>query len=397
MDKDGMRLETKATHIGQEPDPLTGSIVSPIYQTSTFVFPSVDEGAARFKGERDGYIYTRLGNPTLAALERSVSALENGEKGLAFASGMSAISSVIMAIVSAGDHIVADKCVYGCTFAFLTGILTRFGVEVDLVNCSEPEQVEKAIKPNTKLIYFESPANPVLKMVDMEAMARIGKKHDITTVVDNTFMSPIFQRPLDWGIDAVVHSATKYLGGHGDLIAGIAVGSHEFMEHVAATTLKDLGGVLGPLDAWLILRGIKTLPVRMERHEQNAMKVAEFLENHKGVEKVYYPGLVSHPQHELAKKQMTGFGGMLAFELKGGFEAGRTLMDSVRLCHLAVSLGETGTLIEHPASMTHSPMTPEARSAAGIAEGLVRISVGLEHVDDIISDLSPALKKATGF
>ncbi|HHY12223.1 MAG TPA: aminotransferase class I/II-fold pyridoxal phosphate-dependent enzyme [Firmicutes bacterium] len=392
-----MRLETKATHIGQEPDPLTGSIVSPIYQTSTFVFPSVDEGAARFKGERDGYIYTRLGNPTLAALERSVSALENGEKGLAFASGMSAISSVIMAIVSAGDHIVADKCVYGCTFAFLTGILTRFGVEVDLVNCSEPEQVEKAIKPNTKLIYFESPANPVLKMVDMEAMARIGKKHDITTVVDNTFMSPIFQRPLDWGIDAVVHSATKYLGGHGDLIAGIAVGSHEFMEHVAATTLKDLGGVLGPLDAWLILRGIKTLPVRMERHEQNAMKVAEFLENHKGVEKVYYPGLVSHPQHELAKKQMTGFGGMLAFELKGGFEAGRTLMDSVRLCHLAVSLGETGTLIEHPASMTHSPMTPEARSAAGIAEGLVRISVGLEHVDDIISDLSPALKKATGF
>ncbi len=397
MDKDGMRLETKATHIGQEPDPLTGSIVSPIYQTSTFVFPSVDEGAARFKGERDGYIYTRLGNPTLAALERSVSALENGEKGLAFASGMSAISSVIMAIVSAGDHIVADKCVYGCTFAFLTGILTRFGVEVDLVNCSEPEQVEKAIKPNTKLIYFESPANPVLKMVDMEAMARIGKKHDITTVVDNTFMSPIFQRPLDWGIDAVVHSATKYLGGHGDLIAGIAVGSHEFMGHVAATTLKDLGGVLGPFDAWLILRGIKTLPVRMERHEQNAMKVAEFLENHKGVEKVYYPGLASHHQHELAKKQMTGFGGMLAFELKGGFEAGRTLMDSVRLCHLAVSLGETGTLIEHPASMTHSPMTSEARSAAGIAEGLVRISVGLEHVDDIISDLRQALKKATGF
>ncbi len=397
MDKDGMRPETKATHIGQEPDPLTGSIVSPIYQTSTFVFPNVDEGAARFKGEREGYIYTRLGNPTTTALENSVSALENGEKGLAFASGMAAISSVIMAIVSAGDHIIADKCVYGCTFAFLTGILTRFGVQVNLVNCSEPEQVEKAIQPNTKLIYFESPANPVLKMVDMEAMARIGKKHDIATVVDNTFMSPVFQRPLDWGIDVVVHSATKYLGGHGDLIAGLAVGSQEFMEHVAATTQKDLGGVLGPFDAWLILRGIKTLAVRMERHERNAIKVAEFLENHKGVEKVYYPGLKCHPQHELAKKQMTGFGGMIAFELKGGFEAGRTLMDSVRLCHLAVSLGETSTLVEHPASMTHSPMTPEARHAAGIADGLVRVSVGLEHVDDIISDLSQALKKATGF
>lgn len=210
-------------------------------------------------------------------------------------------------------------------------------------------------------------------------------------------MSPVFQRPLEWGIDVVVHSATKYLGGHGDLIAGIAVGEKEFIENVAVTTQKDIGGILSPFDAWLILRGIKTLPVRMKQHEKNAIVMAEFLENHKGVERVYYPGLQSHPQHQLARKQMSGNGGMIAFELKGGFEAGRTLMDSVRLCHLAVSLGETSTLVEHPASMTHSPMTPEARHAAGIAEGLVRMSVGLEHVDDLIADLTQALKKATGF
>ena len=398
MDKgDGMRLETKATHVGHEPEPLTGSIVTPIYQASTFVFPSVDEGAARFSGESDGFIYTRLGNPTLAALERCVSALENGEKAIAFASGMSAISSVVMAIVSAGDHIVADRCVYGCVYSLFSGILRRFGVDVDFVDCSQVAEVERAVKPNTKVVYFESPSNPVLKLVDMEAMVRIAERHGIMTVMDNTFMTPFFQRPLEWGIDVVVHSATKYLGGHGDVIGGIAVGPRELMDQIAETTQKDLGGSLSPFDAWLILRGIKTLHVRMERHEYNAMKVAEFLEGHKGVERVYYPGLKSHPQHELAKKQMTGFGGMIAVELKGGFEAGRTLMDSVKLCQLAVSLGKTTTLVEHPASMTHSTMTPEARQAAGIAEGLVRISVGLEHVDDIIADLSQALKKATGY
>lgn len=298
-----MRLETKATHIGQGPEPHTGSIVTPIYQTSTFVFPSVDEGAARFSGESEGYIYTRLGNPTIAALEECVSALENGEKAIAFASGMSAISSVVIAMVSAGDHIVADKCVYGCVYSLFAELLARFGVQVDFVDCSEPEQVEKAIKPNTKLIYFESPANPVLKLVDMQAMVQIAKKHGIMTVMDNTFMTPVFQRPIDWGIDVVVHSATKYLGGHGDLLAGIAVGPEEFMDHVAETTQKDLGGALGPFDAWLILRGIKTLHVRMERHEYNAMKVAEFLENHPGVERVYYPGLKSHPQHEWPKNR----------------------------------------------------------------------------------------------
>ena len=397
MDKDDMRIETKATHIGQEPDPLTGSIVAPIYQTSTFVFPSVEEGAARFKGERDGYIYTRLGNPTTSALERSVSALENGEKGLAFASGMAAISGVIMAIVSAGDHIVADECVYGCTFAFLTGILSKYGVDVDLVDCSDLAKVEEAIKPNTKIIYFETPANPILKMVDMEGVSKIAKEHGITTIVDNTFMSPVFQRPIEWGIDVVVHSATKFLGGHGDLIAGVAVGKKEFMDYVAGTTQKDIGGVLSPFDAWLILRGIKTLPVRMKAAQENAMAIARFLQEHKGVEKVYYPGLPSHPQHALAKKQMSGFGSMIACELKGGFEAGKTLMNSVKLCHLAVSLGETSTLVEHPASMTHSPMTPEARQAAGIADGLVRISVGIEHIDDLLADLGQALKKATGY
>lgn len=389
-------LDTIATHVGQEPDPLTGAIVSPIYQTSTFVFPNVDEGAARFRGEKEGYIYTRLGNPTTSALERSISALEGGERALAFASGMGAISAVIMGLVSSKDHIIADKCVYGCTFAFLNHTMTRFGVNVDFVNCTFPDEVEAAIRPNTKVIYFETPANPILKMVDMEAIAGLARKHNLTTIVDNTFMSPYFQRPLEKGIDIVVHSATKYLGGHGDIIAGLAVGPAELMDLVRTTTQKDIGSIISPFDSWLILRGIKTLPVRMARHEQNAMKVAAFLESHSGVHTVYYPGLASHPQHELAKRQMTGFGGMIACELKGGYEAGRTLMNSVRLCHLAVSLGETSTLVEHPASMTHSPMSEEERRSAGISDGLVRISVGLEHPEDIIADLKQGLKAATG-
>ncbi len=393
MDKDQMHFETKVMHVGHEPDPCTGSITTPIYQTSTFVFPNVDEGAARFRGEREGYIYTRLGNPTVAALERCVSALEGAEKGLAFGSGMAAISALLLAIVKSGDHVVADKCIYGSTYTFLAATLMRFGVEVDFVDCSDIGQIAASLKPNTRIIYFETPANPMMKMVDMEAVARLAKPRGIITVVDNTFMSPYFQRPLEWGIDIVIHSATKYLGGHGDVLGGLIVGAAELIDLVRTTTQKDVGGIMSPFDAWLILRGIKTLAVRMERHERNAMKVAEFLEKHPAVERVYYPGLPSHPQYAIGKKQMTGFGGMMSFELKGGFEAGRTLMDSVKLCHLAVSLGETSTLIEHPASMTHSVLTPEERQAAGISEGLVRLSVGLEHPDDIIADLEQGLAK----
>ncbi|MBE3518811.1 MAG: methionine gamma-lyase [Firmicutes bacterium] len=393
MEKDQMHFETKVMHIGHEPDPCTGSIATPIYQTSTFVFPNVDEGAARFRGEREGYIYTRLGNPTVAALERCVSALEGAEKGLAFASGMAAISALFLAILKSGDHVIADRCIYGSTYTFLAATLTRFGVEVDFVDCSDIDQVAASLKPNTRVIYFETPANPMMKMVDMEAVARLAKPRGIITVVDNTFMSPYFQRPLKWGIDVVIHSATKYLGGHGDVLGGLIVGPAELVDLVRTTAQKDVGGIMSPFDAWLILRGIKTLAVRMERHEKNAMQVAEFLEKHPAVQRVYYPGLPSHPQYAIGKKQMTGFGGMMSFELKGGFEAGRTLMNSVKLCHLAVSLGETSTLIEHPASMTHSVLTPEERQAAGISEGLVRLSVGLEHPDDIIADLQQGLAK----
>ncbi|HHY34978.1 MAG TPA: methionine gamma-lyase [Firmicutes bacterium] len=393
MDKDQMHFETKVMHVGHEPDPYTGSITTPIYQTSTFVFPNVDEGAARFRGEREGYIYTRLGNPTVAALERCVSALEGAEKGLAFASGMAAISALFLAILKSGDHVIADRCIYGSTHTFLAATLTRFGVEVDFVDCSDTAQVAASVKPNTRVIYFETPANPMMKMVDMEAVTRLAKPRGIITVVDNTFMSPYFQRPAEWGVDIVIHSATKYLGGHGDVLGGLIVGRAELIDLVRTTTQKDVGGIMSPFDAWLILRGIKTLAVRMERHEKNAMKVAEFLEKHPAVKRVYYPGLPSHPQYAIGKKRMTGFGGMMSFELKGGFEAGRTLMDSVKLCHLAVSLGETSTLIEHPASMTHSVLTPEQRQAAGISEGLVRLSVGLEHPDDIIADLQQGLAR----
>lgn len=393
MDAKFSSISSKAIHAGQKPCPVTGAHVAPIYQTSTFVFKDCDQGARRFAGEEAGYIYTRLGNPTEAELEAKMTALENGEAALATASGMAAISTTLVSLLKQGDHIVAGDTLYGCTHGFISELLPQFGVEVTMVDTSIPENIEAAMKSNTKVVYVETPANPTMKIVDIKTAAKIAHKHGAKLVVDNTFMSPFFQRPLELGADVVVHSATKYIGGHGDVIAGVIVGQKEVIDGIRIPHLKDFGGCIAPFDAWLLLRGLKTLGVRMERHEANALKVAEFLEAHPLIERVYYPGLASHPQHQLAKEQMHGFGGMMSFELKGGIEAGKTLMNSVKMISLAVSLGCVDSLIQHPASMTHSPVPREERLKAGITDGLVRLSVGIEGIDDIIADLAQALDK----
>jgi len=386
-------FNTKAIHAGQKPCPVTGAHVTPIYQTSTFVFKDVEQGARRFAGQEPGYIYTRLGNPTITELEEKIAALEGGEAALATASGMAAISTALVSLLKQGDHVVTGDTLYGCTHGFINELLPRYGVEVTAVDTSDLNNIEKAMKPNTKVVYVETPANPTMKMVDLKGAADVAHRHGALLIVDNTFMSPYLQRPIEHGADVVVHSATKYIGGHGDVIAGLIISSKELIDIMRIPYLKDFGGVLSPFDAWLLLRGLKTLGIRMERHCINAQRVAEYLEKHPLIEKVYYPGLPSHPQHELAKKQMDGFGGMMSFELKGGLEAGKILMNSVKMISLAVSLGCVDSLIQHPASMTHSPVPREERLKAGITDGQVRLSVGIEDVEDIINDLDQALKE----
>ena len=384
-------IGTIAIHAGQGKNPF-GALSTPIYQTSTFVFDSTEQGGARFAGKEEGYIYSRLGNPTTAVAEEKIAALECGEAAAATSSGMGAISSVLWTLLRAGDHVIADKILYGCTFALLCHGMTRYGVEVEFLDTSDLEAVKKAMKKNTRVVYLETPANPNLKISDIEEIAHTNEYTKV--VVDNTFASPYLQKPLQLGADIVVHSATKYLNGHGDVIAGFAVGSKELITEVKLFGIKDMtGSVLGPTEAHLIIRGLKTFEIRMQRHCENAMKVAEYLNAHSKVEKVYYPGLKDHEGYEIAKKQMTGFGGIMSFELKGGFEAGKTLLNNVEMCALAVSLGDTETLIQHPASMTHSAYTSEELKEAGIPEGLVRLSVGLENVEDIIADLDKALEK----
>jgi methionine-gamma-lyase len=389
-----MKFATRAVHAGYKKNEY-GALATPIYQTSTFIFDSAEQGGRRFALEEDGYIYTRLGNPTSSQVEDKLANLENAEAAVAMGSGMGAITSVIWAIVKGGDHIVAAKTLYGCTFAYLNHGLPKFGIEVTFVDTSDPENVRNAMKENTKVVYLESPANPNMLISDIEKISKIAhEKEGCMVVVDNTYCTPYIQRPIDIGADVVVHSATKYLNGHGDVIAGFAAGTQEFINQVRFVGIKDMtGSVISPFDSYLINRGMKTLEIRMEKHCQNAQKVAEFLEGHPAVVSIAYPGLKSFPQYELAKKQMSLPGAMIAFEVKGGLEAGRILMNSVELCSLAVSLGDTETLIQHPASMTHSPYTPEERAASGISEGLVRLSVGLEDAGDIIDDLKQALDK----
>ena len=389
------KFATQAIHGGHKKDPVSGALTTPIFQTSTFVFDSAEQGGRRFALEEDGFIYSRLGNPTNMQLEEKIALLEKGEACLSTASGMGAITSALWTALKAGDHIVASKTLYGCTYALLNHGISRYGVEVTFVDASNLDEVRSAMKENTKVVYLETPANPDLKLVDIEAISKIG--HEVEgciVIVDNTFCTPYIQRPLELGADVVVHSATKYLNGHGDVIAGFVVGKKEFIDQVRLFGVKDMtGAVLSAFDAYLIMRGMKTLQIRMERHTKNAMEVAKFLENHEKVEFVNYPGLESFPQYELAKKQMDMPGGMIAFEVKGGLEAGKQLLNSLELCTLAVSLGDCETLIQHPASMTHSPYTPEERAEAGIPEGLIRISVGLEDVEDIIADLKQGLDR----
>ena len=387
-------LGTTAIHAGTLKN-LYGTLAMPIYQTSTFIFDSAEQGGRRFALEEAGYIYTRLGNPTTTVLENKIAALEEGEAGIAMSSGMGAISSTLWTVLKAGDHVVTDKTLYGCTFALMCHGLTRFGIEVTFVDTSNLDEVKNAMKENTRVVYLETPANPNLKIVDLEGVCKVAHTNPNTLViVDNTFATPYMQKPLKLGADIVVHSVTKYINGHGDVIAGLVITNKELADQIRFVGLKDMtGAVLGPQDAYYIIRGMKTFEIRMERHCKNARTIADFLNKHPKVEKVYYPGLESHPGYEIAKKQMKDFGAMISFELKGGFEAGKTLLNSLKLCSLAVSLGDTETLIQHPASMTHSPYTKEEREAAGITDGLVRLSVGLENVEDIIEDLEQGLEK----
>ena len=388
-------IGTMSIHTGNHKNPF-GALAVPIYQTSTFVFDSAEQGGKRFALEEEGYIYSRLGNPTTAVFEEKIAALEGGEAAVATSSGIGAITSTLWTLLKAGDHVIADKTLYGCTFAYLNHGVAKFGVEVDFIDTSDLELVRKTMKSNTRVVYLETPANPNMKVVDIKAVAEIAHTNPNTlVVVDNTFATPFCQRPLELGCDVVVHSVTKYLNGHGDVIAGVVISKKEIIDQVRLVGVKDMtGSVLGPTEAFYIIRGMKTFELRMRRHCENAMKVAEYLEAHDKIEKVYYPGLKSHNGYngyEVASKQMDAFGGILAFELKGGFEAGKTLLNNVKMAALAVSLGDAETLIQHPASMTHSPYTKEERLAAGITDGLVRLSVGLENIEDIIADLEYGL------
>lgn len=389
-----VNFETRAVHSGKEKNQY-GTLATPIYQTSTFVFNSAEEGGRRFALEEDGFIYSRLGNPSTQALEKKIASLENASSALVLSSGMGAITTIVWTLLKAGDHIIAEENIYGCTFAYFKHGLTKFGIEVDFVSMDNPENIEKAMKKNTKIIFCESPTNPSMKLVDIEKVSKISKKHKTTFIVDNTFSSPYLQRPLDLGADVVMHSGTKFLNGHGDVIMGaLCSRDDELMTRARLEGLKDLtGAVMSPFDAYLVTRGLKTLHVRMDRHCENAVKIAEFLENHPKVKKILYPGLKSHPQHNLAKKQMDKFGSLIAFEVEGGKETGIKFLNSLELCTLAVSLGDVETLIQHPASMTHSTYTKEEREAAGISDGLMRLSVGLENSEDIIKDLEKALSK----
>lgn len=389
-------FSTTAIHHGYDPIEHHGALVPPIYLTSTFAFPSVEYGAACFAGEESGHFYTRISNPTLQLLEQRVAALEAGAAAIAFGSGMGAITSALWTLLKPGQEVLADTTLYGCTFAFMRDGLARFGVKIRHVDMSNLAAVASALTDNTRVVYFESPANPNMRMTDIEAVAALARARGALTVVDNTYCTPYLQRPLDLGADVVLHSATKYFSGHGDVTAGLAVcADPELARQIRLYGLKDMtGAVLSPQDAFLILRGLKTLALRMDRHCANAMALAQSLQGHPAIEQVFFPGLSTDPYHALARRQMSQFGGMLAFELKGGAPAGKRFMNALQLVTRAVSLGDAESLAQHPASMTHSAYTPQERAAHGISEGLVRLSVGLEDAHDVIGDVHQALDRS---
>jgi methionine-gamma-lyase len=385
-----MDIKTACIHCSS-PELTDGPVVCPIYQTSTFRFRDFQHGADLFAGKARGYIYSRMLNPTVELLENCIATLEQGSKGLATASGMAAIHTLFTGLCSAGDHIVCSESVYGPTAGLLENYIRHLGITTTFVDSSNIEEVKAALKPETRLVFIETPGNPTLVVSDIAGIAQLCRKKGILFAVDNTFASPLLQRPLALGADIVVHSITKFLNGHADVVGGIIVVKNEDLYHQLRKTLNHFGGVMAPFEAFLVLRGIKTLALRMERHCDNAMKIARFLEEHPKVSWVRYPGLPSHPQFEIARKQMSGPGGLITFELKGGFDAARRLLNTTRLFLLAVSLGGVESLIQHPASMTHASMPPEIRKKAGITDGLVRISVGIEDAGDLIADLTQAL------
>ena len=388
-------FSTRAIHHAYDPYSPPGSLTPPVYMSSTYTFPTVEDGAARFAGEQPGYVYSRVGNPTTVLLERRIADLEGGAAGLVTASGQGATTSLLWTLLKPGDEVIADKTLYGCTFGFLNHGLAKFGVRITHLDMTDPRNLAAAIGPTTRIVFFESPANPNMRLVDIAAIAEIAHRHGARVVVDNTYCTPFLQRPLELGADFVVHSATKYLGGHGDLLAGAIVGPRDVLDQVRFYGIKDMtGAVLSSRDAYLVLRGLKTLSLRMARHCDNAQAIAELLAAHPKVEVVHYPGLDSFPQRELARRQMLRPGGMVACELKGGIEAGRRFMNALRLVTRAVSLGDAESLAQHPASMTHSFYTPEERRAHLISEGLVRVSAGLEDADDLLDDLRQALDAA---
>jgi cystathionine gamma-lyase/cystathionine beta-lyase/cystathionine gamma-lyase/homocysteine desulfhydrase len=379
--RDTSHLDTICIHAGQHPDPSTGAIITPIYQTSTYVQDAL--------GEHKGYEYARTQNPTRAALEANVAAIEGGAAGFAFASGMAAIGA-ILTLLEAGDHVVVTDNTYGGTYRLFERVLRKYQLDFTYVDTSDTAAIVSAIRPNTKLLFLETPTNPTLRLTDLREATETAHARGVAVVVDNTFASPYVQRPFEFGVDLVVHSTTKFLNGHSDSVGGIVIAKREDHIEWLGFVQNAEGAILGPMDAWLVLRGTKTLPVRMERHNSNGMALAEFLQRHPKVQAVHYPGLTSHPQHALARRQMRGFGGLISFDL-GSLEHARRLLNAVRLMALAESLGGVETLISHPATMTHSSVPPERRQQIGITDGLVRVSVGIEHVEDLKDDLGTAL------
>lgn len=391
MARKRLGFDTESVHAGTPPDPLFGAVSVPIYQSSTFAFDSVDQGAGRFAGTEDGYIYTRMGNPTVTALEEAVALLEGGYRGLATASGMAAMSNVFFTYLEAGAHVVGTDSVYGPSRVVVEKYFSRFGVESSFVDTSEVANIEAAIRPETTMLYIETPENPTIRLTDIAACADIARERGLLLVVDNTFATPLLQRPLELGADIVVHSMTKFLNGHADVVAGIIVTSTEEQWQRLRVALNHHGGCIDPHQAWLVHRGLKTLGLRVRQAQANAMAISELLHAHSAVEWVRYPGAEDHPQRELVDRQMDGPGAVLCFGVKGGLKAGKQLMQTVQLATLAVSLGGVETLIEHPASMTHASMPRKAREQAGITDNLIRLAVGCEDADDLVADLEQAL------
>ncbi|MFC4409778.1 aminotransferase class I/II-fold pyridoxal phosphate-dependent enzyme [Chungangia koreensis] len=393
MLKDGMHMETIAIHKGYDASKHEGSLSVPLFQTSTFSFPDAESGELRFSGQEEGNIYSRLGNPTVRVLEERMAALEHGAAALVFGSGMAAVSSVLIYVTKAGDHILCSRGIYGCTFGLLEMMEDKYSITHDLIKMDTEEMIEAALKPETVCIYVETPINPTMELVDLEAVHNVAKRHGLKVIVDNTFSSPYLQNPILMGADYVLHSATKYINGHGDVIAGILVGAdEEDMSKLRLTVQKDVGGIVSPFDAWLMIRGLKTLHVRMDRHVSNADRLMQFLKKEKLVEDLYYPFDPNNPQYPIAVKQMKSGGGIISFSVMGGKEGARHFMNSLGLIKIAVSLGDAETLIQHPATMTHAVVPETERQAMGITDSLLRLSVGLEHPDDLIEDLRMAFK-----